>query len=216
MDNCFFRIGNSIFKQTIGVHIGVDAGPYIANITLWYFENKFLESTYKSKYFVAKKLNKTFRLIDDITSINSDGYFKSHFHMIYPDSLQLNKENSTDNKANVLDLNIEIIEGEFKCSVYDKRDDFKFNVVQFQPLCSNQPRNVAYGVFTSQVIRYFRICNDMDNFIARVKIIYTEFIKLGYHASKLQSLYTQISRKHGFSEKFGRNCNCIFVSDSNT
>ena len=88
------------------IPIGVDAGPYIANLTLWYFENKFLENTFKSKYIVANKLGKTYRLIDDITSINPDGYFESHFNDIYPDSLQLNKENDRDISANVLDLNI--------------------------------------------------------------------------------------------------------------
>ena len=75
LDNCYFTVGDSVYRQTTGVPIGIDSGPFIANLTLWYFENKFLEGTYKTNYIVTRKLRYTFRLIDDITTINSDGYF---------------------------------------------------------------------------------------------------------------------------------------------
>ena len=51
------------------------------------------------------------------------------------------------NNANVLDLNISIINGKFCSQVYDKRDNFNFGIVQYQPLASNQASSVAYGVF---------------------------------------------------------------------
>ena len=47
--------------------IGINPGPYIANLTLWYFENRFLDSTYKRKYYIVKKLNNTFRSLDLLT-----------------------------------------------------------------------------------------------------------------------------------------------------
>ena len=34
LDNCYFTIGNLVFRQIIGVPMGVDPGPYIANLTL--------------------------------------------------------------------------------------------------------------------------------------------------------------------------------------
>lgn len=56
MDNCFFKLGNLVFRLIIGVPIGVDPGPYyIANLTLWYYGNKYLESLlYKVDYFLPK------------------------------------------------------------------------------------------------------------------------------------------------------------------
>ena len=57
----------------------MDPGPFIANLTLFYYEYKHLDRLYKIDYFSAKRLNNTFRLIDDITSINSDGVFQEHF-----------------------------------------------------------------------------------------------------------------------------------------
>ena len=41
-------------------------------------------------------MNDTFRLIDDITSVNSDGVFQNLVGNIYPESLVLNKENDDD------------------------------------------------------------------------------------------------------------------------
>ena len=129
LDNSYFCFGDLIFRQFIGVPIGVSPGPYLANLTLWYFEYIFISSLYKSDYRSALKLNYTFRLIDDITYINSDGHFNSLVHKIYPSSLVLNKENSIDLEANVLDLDICVVDGTFKTNIYDKRDHFKFPVV---------------------------------------------------------------------------------------
>ena len=214
LDNSYFTIGNDVFKQIIGVPIGVDAGPYIANLTLWYFENKFLESTYKSKYLIAKKLCKTFRLIDDITSVNSDGCFETYFNLIYPESLELNRENSDDSSACVLDLDISIVDGKFKCGIYDKRDDFNFNIVQFQPLCCNQASSILYGIFTSQIIRYYRICNQLTYFTERANRLFNDLIILGYSKEKLCGIYRRTCDKYGFSAKFGP-CNDILVYTSN-
>ena len=77
--------------------------------------------------------------------------------------------NEVDSAANVLDLDISInVEGKFSCKVYYKRDNFGFKVVKFQPLMSNQASSVLYGTYYSQLVRYSRICNDVDAFFDRV------------------------------------------------
>ena len=206
LDNCYFTVGGSVYRQTIGVPIGIDAGPFIANLTLWYFENKFLEGTYKSKYLVTRKLRHTFRLIDDITSLNSDGYFKEYVSQIYPACLELNKENEGDDKADVLDLSISVNDGKFISGLYDKRDAFKFDIVQFMPMCSNQASNVLYGVFSSQIVRISRACNNFDMFIERVTRMYDEFCKLGYDKLKLCRIYEKVVRKYELHIKFTVKC----------
>ena len=187
LDNCYFTFGNRIFRQIIGVPIGVDPGPYIANLTLWFYENRYLEKTYKKDYHSAMLMNKTFRLIDDITVINSNGVFASHIKDIYPESLNLNKENSDDSRANVLDLNIVIHEGKFKVNLYDKRDDFPFKIVQFSDSSSNISRNTILGVFKSQVLRYARICSEFQDFLERLDIIVKKFMGLGFGKKLLKS-----------------------------
>ena len=93
-------------------------------------------------------MNKTFRLIDDITLVNSDGVFSQHVGDIYPSSLTINKENDDDSKANILDLNVIIRDNKFNVSVYDKRDAFPFEIVQFLGKVSNVPRSSVLGVFS--------------------------------------------------------------------
>ena len=47
-------------------------GPFIANLTLWYYKNSYLEKLYKRDCFSARMMGKTLRLIDDIIPVNSD------------------------------------------------------------------------------------------------------------------------------------------------
>ena len=48
---------------------------------------------------------------------------------IYPTELQLNKPNSSDTQAPVLDLNLSITNGIVSSKIYDKRDDFNFEII---------------------------------------------------------------------------------------
>ena len=54
LDNCYFTIGNLVFRQIIGAPMGVDPGSYIANLTLWFYENRYLEILYRTDNFSAK------------------------------------------------------------------------------------------------------------------------------------------------------------------
>jgi hypothetical protein len=67
-----------------------------------------------------------------------------------------------------LDLHIEI-DNDFqrRTKLYDKRDDFNFLIVHFQFRCSNIPAAFAYGVYSSHLIRYSRVCGSYDDFSDR-------------------------------------------------
>ena len=83
-------------------------------------------------------------------------YLRSKYELsIYPASLILNKENERDDSAHVLDLDIHLVNGVCELKLYDKREDFPFNIVQYVHYSSNVPRCILYGVFGTQVIRYF-------------------------------------------------------------
>ena len=106
--------------------------------------------------------------------------FQEHFKSIYPDSLVLNRENVDVSSAHVLDLNINIVNQHFIVGVYDKRDDFPFDIVQYMSKCSNMSVDTLIGVFGSQLIIFSRNCNNnFDSFKNRVEIMLSVFIKLG-------------------------------------
>ena len=70
---------------------------------------------------------------------------------IYPTELQLNKANSSDTVAPYLDLNLSMANGIVSSKIYDKRDDFNFEIVNFPFLDGDVPRCPSYGVYISQL-----------------------------------------------------------------
>ena len=83
---------------------------------------------------------------------------------IYPTELQLNKANSSDTEAPFLDLNLFITNGIVSSKVYDKRDGFNFEIVNFPFLDGDVTRSPAYGVYISQLICSAGVCSNVDDF----------------------------------------------------
>ena len=88
---------------------------------------------------------------------------------IYPPELQLNKANTSDTEAPFLDIHLSISNGFLSSKIYDKRDDFDFDIVNFPFLDGDVPRHPSYGVYISQIIRFFRVCSHVDDFNTRNK-----------------------------------------------
>ena len=65
-------------------------------------------------------------------------------------------------------------------SVYDKRDQFKFHIVNFPHLDSNIPCKPAYRIYISQLVRIGRICDNHNSFKYRHKLLTSRLIKQGY------------------------------------
>ena len=53
--------------------------------------------------------------------------------------------------ASFLDLHLSISDGFVKTKMYDKRDDFNFDIVNFPFLDGDVPRSAPYGVYISQL-----------------------------------------------------------------
>ena len=73
----------------------------------------------------------TSRYLDDILNINNV-YFDNMESQIYPSELQLNKANTSDTEAAFLDLLLSISNDIVSTKIHDKRDDFDFEIVNFQ------------------------------------------------------------------------------------
>ena len=79
---------------------------------------------------VINAFNTTSRYFDDILNINNV-YFDNMVSQIYPSELQMNKANTSDTKAAFLDLHLSISNDIVSTKIYDKRDDFDFEIVNF-------------------------------------------------------------------------------------
>ena len=56
-----------------------------------------------------------------------------------------------------MDLHLSISDGFVKTKIYDKRDDFDFDIVNFPFLDGDVPRSASYGVYISQLFDWFLV-----------------------------------------------------------
>ena len=98
----------------------------------------------------------------------------------YPSELQLNKANVSDTEASFLDLHLSISDGFVHTKIYDNRDDFDFDIVNFLFLDGDVPRSTSYGVYISQLIRFARVSSHVDDFNTRNKVLTAKLLRQGY------------------------------------
>ena len=115
---------------------------------------------------------------------------------IYPTELKLNKANSSATEAPFLDLNMSITNGIGYSQIYDKRDDFNFETVNFPFLDGDVPRSPSYGVYISQLIRFARVCFNVDDFDNRNLFLTAELLKQGYRYHKIRKTFSKFYHRH--------------------
>ena len=130
MENIYVQFGDMVYQQIVGIPMGTNCAPLIADLFLYCYERDFMSNLQKSKRFdLIDKFNDTSRYLDDIFTIDNPE-FAEHIPDIYPRELQLNKANTSDKETSFLDLNIKVVGSNIHTSVYDKRDDFGFPIVR--------------------------------------------------------------------------------------
>ena len=115
---------------------------------------------------------------------------------IYPSELQLNKANVSDNEASFLDLHLSISDGFVQTKIYDKRNDFDFDIVNFPFLDGDVPRSTSYGVYISQLIRFGRVSSHIDDLNTRNKVLTAKLLRQGYRYHKIRKAFSKFYRRH--------------------
>ena len=165
IDNIFVQFGGRLFRQVIGIPMGTNCAPLLADLFLYSYENEFLDNMIRSGHRrLARSFNLCYRYIDDLIVFNNKK-FLDYLKEIYPSQLTVEKANKSDHLADYLDLTFIIDSGgKLSTRLYDKRDDFDFHIVNFPFLSSNIPSGPSYGVYISQLIRYARCCSHYNDF----------------------------------------------------
>ena len=87
--------------------------------------------------------------------------FGNYISAIYPSELELKDTSTSSTEVCYLDTNIKTGENTPFCiSIYDKREDFAFRIVNFPHMDSNIPANPPYGVYTPISIKVASEKND--------------------------------------------------------
>ena len=131
LDNTFIRFGSKLYRQIVGIPMGIHCAPLVADVFLFCYERDYILSlSDNDQTDIIEDFNSTSIYFDDLLNIDNP-YFEQMVGQIYPTELQLNKANSSDTEAPFLDLNLSITNGIVSSKIYDKRDDFNFEIVNF-------------------------------------------------------------------------------------
>ena len=151
--------------------MGTNSAPLVAYLFLFCYERDFMLSLSDANQAeVIEAFNSTFRYQDDLLNIDNNFFDTcSMVNHIYPSELQLNKANVSDTESVFLDLHLSILGGFVKTKIFDKWDDFDFDIVNFPFRAGDVPRSTSYGVYTSQLIRFARVSRPVDDFNTRKK-----------------------------------------------
>ena len=189
LDNIYIRFGSKLYRQIVGIPMGTDCAPLIADLFLFCYERDFrLSLSEGNQSDVIEAFNSTSRYLDDLLNVDNN-FFDSMVNRIYPSELQLNKTNVSDAEASFMDLHLTISGGFVKIKIYDKRDDFDFDIdiVNFPFLDGDVPRLASYGFFFSQLIRFARFSSHVDDFNTRNKVLTAKLLRQEYRYHKLRN-----------------------------
>ena len=150
----------------------------------------------------------------DVLIVFINKKFGDYVKEMYPSQLTVEKANTSDDRANYLDLT-SIIESNNRLytKLYDKRDDVDFHIVDFPFLLSNIPFSPPYGVYISQLIRYARCCSYYDDFGYRHKLLFDRFLSQGSRAAVVHILRccTYFAWVAYFGERGNGCCPCFIL-----
>lgn len=174
VENTFLVNGQQLRRQVVGIPMGTNCAPALANLYLYSYECEFIDrivDSYGADY--AKSFHESYRLIDDTLSVHNP-YWREWVSKpaeeggIYPRALTLNDTTISDTCVHFLGMEISEPhrpDGKLVVDVFDKRREFPFDVRRYPHMCSLIPRSIPYGVFTGQLHRFSRICSEPSSFV---------------------------------------------------
>jgi hypothetical protein len=197
IDNSVFKVGDKVMRQKIGIPMGTDPAPYFANLYLFFYESKWIRKMMKIEFGTLRKFyNYVNRFIDDLITINNNGHMEIHWKDIYPAELQLNKENDMPIEATFLDLRLEIVDREVITSVYDKRDNFPFEIICYPDLSGNISCKTGYACYIGQFIRITRNSRRLEDAVDRIQDMIKKMLTKQYTVNNLKHTTKKCLNNH--------------------
>ena len=194
LDNIYIRFGTKLYRQIVGIPMGTNCAPLVADLFLFCYERDFMMSLSDVKQAeIIAGFKSTSRYLDDLLNIDSP-YFEDMVNRIYPPELQLNKANTSDTEAPFW-IYLSISNGFVSSTIYDKHDDFDFDIVNFPFLDGDVPRFTFYGVYISQLIRFARVSSHVADFNARNKSLTAKLLQQRYRYHKFRKTFSKFYRR---------------------
>lgn len=194
---------SSIRRQVVGIPMGTNCAPSLANLFLYFHESRFIDRLSLDNSDKAASFHMTFRYIDDTLSIDNPHWASAcEEGTLYPPELELNDTTPTQLSEPVHFLGMDITGGatRFSLDVYDKREAFSFPVRRYPHMASLIPQSIPYGVFLSQLHRGYRTCSAAPQFVTFACDVANRLVANGCRPRRLWQLFVSFAMR--FVSKF--------------
>ena len=105
---------------------------------------------------------------------------------------QVSQRQLQDTYISFSDLHLSILNYIVLTIIYDKRDHFDCEIVNFSFLDGDVYRSTSYGVYISQLIRFARASCGVADFNTHNKMLTQKLLKQGYQYHKLLESFFKI------------------------
>ena len=213
IDQSFIMYKGKVYRQRVGIPMGTNCAPYLANLFLYAYEETYIHNQiHEGNIHIATNLNHVYRYQDDCIVFNDNDTFLNKWREIYPVEMQLDKTN-IGNSCTFLDLSISIQDGKFEYKSYDKRLAFDFEIINYPDLNSNVPVNPSYGIFNSQLVRFCDVNGKLVNFTSDIISLVRKLIKQNFDLIVLKAKFNKFYTTNFFRwSKFGTDINKLLDS----
>ena len=192
----FIKAFGHIFQQVRGIIMGGKISGWLSDCSLMVDEFLYVRNLVsRNLRDEALKLKYFRRYRDDCTTLNCPDFIDVA-QRIYPPSLTLTQENTNPSCANVLDMEVRIVDSACNTKVFCKTDHFPFDVISFPFLDSNIDDDLCYRVFYSQIIRFERLCSFRHDFEFRVLHLGKILLSRDYALRRLERLFCKAIGKY--------------------
>jgi hypothetical protein len=186
-------------QQLIGVSMGSNASPEVANLTLYVDEANFIDQLVRNNQLsLAQKHSFNARYIDDLLTWDVDRPSDE----IY--GLQLSETTNSDGSVTFLGAKITPLPtGVIDIALFDKTIEWNFPVIRYPHASSNIPPHQTVGIFSGQAVRYRTICSTYHNF----KLAIAQLTKLLIFRNHQPSHIYKAWQKHLNTFSHNKSCN---------
>ena len=196
LDNSYAKFATVAFRQVKGIPMGGNASPEIADLTLTNMEYRYCSK--KENENKIKDIKLASRYVDDLICINNKNIdFNLIAKEIYGTNLALEATHKSNKETNYLDLTIKLDQG-IHYNLFNKTDDFSFDVIRYSNFKSNIPNNYKYNIISGETIRTARASSNKNNFKNAITNIQKILVQNNYLQQRIIKTTNNILEKHKY------------------
>ncbi|KAJ9453784.1 hypothetical protein DIPPA_26043 [Diplonema papillatum] len=190
--NTYVLVNRVLMRQTLGIPMGANASPDIANLFCYAKERKYMMRLLEDGDTQrAALLSLTRRFIDDLLCFGTKPPPESVYNM-----------NAEVGDATFLGIRIRHEVSEMsgrrymRLSVLDKAKAYRYQPLAYTSVLSTAPSNFGSSILIGALVRNGRIANNLHDFKTEMNNTVLKLMRRGYRKSVLKKWFSQMVTGH--------------------